>query len=233
MFALIVIIASAFYPVSAQAASLSSDVGKLERYTEQLERTIHSRQLSKPYALYNRTKRSYSETKQRIERLKDSLAKQQYRERLKKADRTIRQAAYYISAIESGERLISLKSRIDQSLISGKVEVVYDVYPSFDEQLKKTKVLIQKVSGSVARQKMTETYVRPAETTKQRAFYPMNIMLAFDEIILAYEQDDIEGAERLLRLCEKWLPYVKDANAKTALNRYLADFEAPVILEVQ
>ncbi|ANB61207.1 hypothetical protein [Anoxybacteroides amylolyticum] len=233
IFASLFILAAEVPSSVVKAASLSSNVGELNRYVEQLQRTINSHQLSKPYALYNKMKKSYSETKQRVERLKDGTVKQQYRERLKKADRTIRQVAYYISAIESGERLIALTSRIDQSLTLGRVEEVYDVYPSFDEQLKKTKFLIQKVSGSTVRRQMTETYVHLAKTMKQRAFYPMNIMLAFDGILAAYEQEDIAKAERLLLLCEQWLPHVKDAKAKAALSRYLEEFQAPVILGVQ
>lgn len=230
---LLVLLAAAFPVHAVEAASLSADIGKLERYAEQLERTIHSRQLSKPYALYNKVKKSYRETKQQVERLKESKTKQRYRERLKAVDRAIVQASYYISAIESGERLLSLKSRMEQSLATGKVEAVYDAYVSFDQQLKKTKALIQKVSGSFVRQKMTTAFVRSAEAAKQRAFYPMNIMLAFDSILTAYEQEDIAKAERLLLLCEQWLPSVKDAKAKDALSRYLEEFQAPVILEVQ
>ncbi|GGJ63860.1 anion-transporting ArsA/GET3 family ATPase [Anoxybacillus voinovskiensis] len=230
---LLVLLAAAFPVRAVEAASLSSDIGKLERYAEQLEQTIHSRQLSKPYALYNKAKKSYYETKRQVEQLKEGEMKQRYRERLKAVNRTIVQASYYIRAMESGERLLSDKSHIEQSLALGKVETVYDAYASFDQQLKKTKALIQKVSGSSVRQKMTNTFVRPAEAAKQRAFYPMNIMLAFDGILTAYEQEDIAKAERLLLLCEQWLPHVKDAKAKAALSRYLEEFQAPVILEVQ
>ncbi|MCL6584932.1 MAG: hypothetical protein K6T72_00180 [Anoxybacillus sp.] len=230
---LLVLLAAAFPVHAVEAASLSSDIGKLERYAEQLQQTIHSKQLSKPYALYNKTKKSYYDTKRQVEQLKEGAMKQRYRERLKTVDRTIVQASYYISAMESGERLLSLQSRIEQSLVAGKVETVYDTYASFDQQLKKTKMLMQKVNGSSVRQQMTKTFVRPAEAAKQRVFYPMNIMLAFDGILTAYEQEDIAKAERLLLLCEQWLPHVKEAKAKDALSRYLEEFQAPVILEVQ
>ncbi|MBB5324228.1 hypothetical protein HNQ34_001321 [Anoxybacillus tepidamans] len=233
LMAFIIAVAWSFQSVPAEAASLPSDVEKLERYAEQLQRTMQSRPLFKPYALYNKTKKSYGGAKQRIERLKNGPAKRQYRKRLEKASETIRQASYYISAIESGERLIALKSRIDQALSSGDVEVVYDVYPSFERQLRKTKTLIGRVHGSSIRKKMTETFQQPAEATKQRSFFPINIMFAFDQIIAAYEQDDIEKVERLLVLCEQWMLRVKDENTKKELNRYLDEFKTPAILDIQ
>jgi hypothetical protein len=231
--ALFVAIAWWSWPTRTEAASIASYVGKLERNTAQLERIMQSSTLSKPYSLYNQTKKSYAEAKKATARLKNGPTKRQYSERTAKAYRTIQRAAYYISAIESGERLVTLKSRLDQALSSGNVDVVYDVYPLFEQQLKKTAVLVNKVEYSSVRQKMVRTFQRPAEVTKQRTFFPINIMLAFDKIVSAYEKEDIDEAERLIALCEQWISQVKDANTKKALNSYLEEFKTPVVLEVE
>jgi hypothetical protein len=220
-------------PGRTEAASIQSYVEKLERDTKQLEQNIQSTTFSKPYHLYNQTKKSYAEAKKVIDRLKNGPMKRQYNARLSKANRTIQQAAYYISAVESGERLTALKSQLDKALSSGNVDAVYELYFQMERQLKKSIVLFNKVEHSYVRQKMVEKFQRPAETTKQRAFFPVNIMVAFNKILLAYEKGDIDEAERLLVLCDQWLSQIKDANTKKELNAYLEEFKAPVVLEIE
>ncbi|KXG08965.1 hypothetical protein AT864_02649 [Anoxybacillus sp. P3H1B] len=220
-------------PGQTKAASVQSSVEKLERDVKQLEKTIHATTLDKPYNLYNQTKKSYSQAQKEVAQLKDGSVKRHYIQRIDSAYRTIQKAAYYISAIEGGERLIVLKLRIDHALSSGDVYTVYSSYPPFMNQLKKTETLVQKVSDPTVQKKMMETFLRSAEITKQRVFFPINIMFAFDRIIEAYDQDDIEKAERLLALCEKWLSNVKDVNVKKELSYYLEDLKAPKVLDVQ
>ncbi|WP_051530003.1 hypothetical protein [Anoxybacteroides tepidamans] len=229
----VLFLAAVFLPSQTKAASIQPVVEKLERNAKQLDQKIRSTAFEKPYSLFNETKKSYSAAKKEVGRLKDGPTKRQYTKRIDAAYLTIQKASYYISAIESGEKLLTLKSRIDRALSAGDVDTLYDVYPSFANQLKKASALIQKASYPSVRQKMVEKFQHPAESTKQRAFYPMNIMLAFDRIIDAYDNDDVEEAERLLALCDQWLANVKDAKTKKELSLYLEDFKAPVIIDVE
>jgi uncharacterized protein YktA (UPF0223 family) len=235
LFAALIVLffAAVLLPGQTEAASVQSLVEKLEHDAKQLEKNIQSTTFSKPYRLYNQTKKSYAEAKKVVDRLKNGPMKRQYNARLSKANHTIQRAAYYISAVESGERLTALKSQLDKALSSGNVDAVYELYFQMDRQLKKSIALFNKVEHSYVRKKMAEKFQRPAEMTKQRAFFPINIMVAFDKIMLAYEKGDVDEAERLLVLCDQWLSQIKDANMKKELNGYLEEFKAPVVLEIE
>jgi hypothetical protein len=217
---------------TTEAASLPS-IERLEKHAAQLEQTMKASRLSKPYSLYNQVKKDYEAAKKEVARIKNKTDKQRYSKRLANSYRTIQRASYYISAVESGERLTALTSRLDQALRSGDLDTLYDVYPSFDKQLKKTSILITKVSDTAVRQKMIRTFQRPAETMKQRAFFPINIMIAMDKIVTAYENGDINQAERLLALCEQWLPKVQDVNTRKQLDMYFQELKAPAVLDIE
>jgi hypothetical protein len=230
---IVLFLAAALLPGQTEAASVQSHVKKLEHDAKQLEKNIQSTNFSKPYRLYNQTKKSYAEAKKVVDRLKNGPMKRQYNARLSKANHTIQRAAYYISAVESGERLIALKSQLDKALSSGNVDAVYELYFQMERQLKKSIALFNRVEYSYVRQKMIEKFQRPAEATKKRAFFPINIMVAFDKIMLAYEKGDIDEAERLLVLCDQWILQIKDAKTKKELNSYLEEFKGPVVLEIE
>jgi hypothetical protein len=216
----------------AEAASFPA-IERLEKHAAQLEQTMKASRLSKPYSLYNQAKKDYEAAKKEVARINNKTDRQRYSKRIANSYHTIQRASYYISAVESGERLTALASRLDQALRSGNLDALYDGYPSFNQQLKKTTMLISKVSDAAIRQKMAAAFERPAEAIKQRAFYPINIMVAMDKIIDAYDNDDINQAERLLALCEQWLPKVQDANTRKQLSVYLQELKAPAVLDIE
>ena len=57
-------------------------------------------------------------------------------------------------------------------------------------------------------------------------------MKAMDKLLDAYDEGDIARAERLLSLCDRWLPNVVDAATRKQLAVYIDDFKAPVVLDV-
>lgn len=216
----------------AEAASFPA-IERLEKHAAQLEQTMKASRLSKPYSLYNQVKKDYEAAKKEVARIHNKTDRQRYSKRIANSYQTIQRASNYISAVESGERLKALTSRLDQALRSGNLDALYNGYSSFNQQLKKTAMLISKVSGASIRQKMATSFKRPAEAIKQRAFYPINIMTAMDRIIDAYDNDDVNQAERLLALCEQWLPKVQDANTRKQLSVYLQNLKAPAVLDIE
>lgn len=217
--------------VQTEAASFPN-VERLEQHAAQLERAMKANQWSKPYRLFNQVKRDYEAAKKEVARVRPQTARAQLEKRIAAGEQTMKKASAYISAVESGERLRALTANVDRALRTGDVDVVYDSYALLQYQIRKTAILIGRVPGAALREKMEGWFQRPALAVKLRAYDPINIMKAMDKLLDAYDEGDIARAERLLSLCDRWLPNVVDAATRKQLAVYIDDFKAPVVLDV-
>ncbi|MCD7035558.1 hypothetical protein LRR81_15030 [Metabacillus sp. GX 13764] len=83
----------------------------------------------------------------------------------------------------------------NQTINSGNLQKLDSSYDSFTSSIKKTELAIGKTSGKSVRQKLNETYIRPAKIAKERVIYEISEYRLLNYINSKLVQANIETAD--------------------------------------
>ncbi|MFY4775113.1 CAP domain-containing protein [Metabacillus sp. RGM 3146] len=132
------------------------------------------------------------------------------------------------SASREGQTLQSLSYEFSKQVKAGNVYSINSEYDSLSSQILRTEAAIGKVSGKASREKMNQTYIKPAKILKERVIYEVSeyrLMYDAGRDILSDKGSRVKAKTAKLDRLSKRAAQIKEAGHYTPLpsivNRYL------------
>lgn len=223
---------AAVNPHQAEAATTTESlVIKAEQNKVILTRAIsadyQANAVKQPWTEYNKAKNDYNAAKAAVSKLSKKADRDRLNARLDAVKVWIDRTVIYIDAISSGKTLAGYQAALKKSMAAGDIEGMSTAYNKLSYEIKKQAAYLYKVYGQSTRQKILDTYKKPAEAAKQTALYPVSIYVEIDRLAAALKAGNDANAEKSANLIDGWFEKVEEGPVFDALVEYYMDTVSP------